>query len=84
MLSTICYYLLSPTNIFLNLFSNVEVFFVINLLLKISLCGLTMFIYLNYQNKNKISLVFSTCYALSFYIVVNYYQMMCEYGSLCH
>lgn len=78
MLPTIAYYLISPFNILVNFFSfeNMEYLFLLLVLLKISLCGLTMYIYLNYNLKNKYTLLFSTAYALSSYIIVNYFQIM--------
>lgn len=78
MLPTIAYYLVSPFNILVNFFSleNMECLFLILVLIKISLCGLTMYIYLNYNFKNKYTLLFSTAYALSSYIIVNYFQIM--------
>ena len=39
MLSTICYYLLSPFNLLLLLFKNVEFFAVISIAIRIGLCG---------------------------------------------
>lgn len=78
MISTIAYYLISPFNFLVNLFSysNIEYCFMLLILLKIGLCGLTMYTYLNYNYKSKYTLVFSTAYALSYYIIANYFQMM--------
>ena len=78
MIATFAYYLISPFNILVNLFSysNIEYCFMLIILLKISLCGLTMYTYLNYNYKSRYTLVFSTAYALSYYIIANYFQMM--------
>ena len=78
MLATLAYYLTSPFNILVNLFSynNLESLFILLVLVKLSLCGLTMYCYLKYHFKSKYTLLFSTAYALSFFIVANYYQIM--------
>lgn len=76
MIATLAYYLATPFNILLYFFNNIEVFFVFQVLIKISLSGLTMYKYLIYQNKNNHALIFSTSYALSSYMVCNYFQMM--------
>lgn len=78
MLATLSYYLTSPFNILVNLFSydNMEYLFILLVLLKLSLCGLTMYCYLNYHFKSKYTLLFSTAYALSFFTIANYYQIM--------
>ena len=76
MIATIAYYLSSITNLFIYFFDNVELFLIITSLIKISLCGLTMYNYLNYNYKNKYTIIFSTAYALSFYSLANYFQFM--------
>ena len=78
MLATFAYYLASPFNLLVNLFSydKMEIAFTILILLKMSLCGLTMYHYLQYHFKSKYTLLFSTAYALSFFTIVNYYQIM--------
>ena len=77
-ISTMAYYLMSPFNILVNFFDygNIENFLIFIILIKIGLCGLTMYIYLNYNYKSKYTLVFSTSYALSYYIIANYFQVM--------
>lgn len=76
MISTISYYLVSPLNLFLYFFDNIELFFLFQLLTKISLSGLTMYKYLQYQENSNYALVFSTSYALSSFMICNYFQMM--------
>ena len=78
MLATLAYYLTSPFNVLVNLFNynNMEYLFILLVLVKLSLCGLTMYCYLKYHFKSKYTLLFSTAYALSFFIVANYYQIM--------
>ena len=76
MIATIAYYLSSITNLFIYFFDNVELFLIITSLIKISLCGLTMYNYLKYNYKNKYTIIFSTAYALSFYSLANYFQFM--------
>lgn len=75
-IATFAYYLSSPFNILLYFFDNIELFFIIQLLIKGGLCGLTMYFYLNYQTKSNSSIIFSTTYALSAYIIYNYFQIM--------
>ena len=76
MIATIAYYLSSVINIFVYFFNNIELFLMMTILIKISLCGLTMYNYLKYNYKSKYIFIFSTSYALSFYILVNYFQFM--------
>jgi len=76
MISTIAYYLTSPFNILLYFFDNIENFFIFQTLIKLSLCGLTMYKYLTYHNKSNSALIFSTAYALSSFMICNYFQMM--------
>ena len=81
MISTYAYYLFSPFNFILSLFSydNIYMATIIIIFLKISLCGLTMFNFLKYhfQDKQEIYLlIFSTAYALSLYNIGNYFQVM--------
>lgn len=83
MVSTYAYYLSSPINILLVLFDNVYIFYLLATLLKIGLCGTTMYYFLNYHFKdNKHLLVFSTSYALSLFIIGNYFQIMWLDGVL--
>ena len=76
--STMAYYLMSPLNILTTCFSaeNIEICFLLLCFIKIGLCGTTMYSYLNYNFKSNHLLLFSTSYALSFYIVANYFQIM--------
>ena len=76
MIATIAYYLSTPFNILLYFFDNIENFFIFQILIKFSLSGLTMYKYLSYQNKNNSALIFSTAYALSSFMICNYFQMM--------
>ena len=78
MIATFAYYLISPFNILVNFFdySKIEFCFMLIVLLKIGLCGLTMYAYLNHNFKSKYTIVFSTAYALSYYIIANYFQIM--------
>lgn len=80
MLSTYAYYLSSPLNFLIKFFdkSQISIFFVFLVFLKISLSGLTMFIYL----KNKVQkldyklLIFSSAYALMSYNICYYFNVM--------
>ena len=76
MIATIAYYLGSISNLLVKFFNNIELFLLITVLIKISLCGLTMYNYLKYNYKSKYILIFSTAYALSFYSLANYFQFM--------
>ena len=76
MIATIAYYLGSFSNLLVYFFENIELFLLITILIKISLCGLTMYNYLNYNYKSKYIIIFSTTYALSFYSLSNYFQFM--------
>lgn len=80
MLSTYAYYLSSPLNFLIKFFdkSQISIFFVFLVFLKISLSGLTMFIYL----KNKLQkvdyklLIFSSAYSLMSYNICYYFNIM--------
>ena len=76
--STFAYYLASPLNLLLLFFSNIENAMLYIIMLKIGLCGLTMFIYLKYHFKNQDYklLLFSSSYALSLQIICNYFNIM--------
>ena len=78
MIATLAYYLSSPFNLLLSIFSyeNIEIFFIVSVIIRIGLCATTMYLYLNYQDNSRYSLIFSICYSLSFYVVANYYQIM--------
>lgn len=74
MFGLIAYYLLSPLNLLVALFSKssiLEVIFLINVL-KIGLCGLTSFIYFRktFNDKSGIPLLFSFVYAFMAYNIV--------------
>lgn len=73
------YYLACPLNLLLKFIQSdyVALFMVILMIIKLSLSGLTMFIFLKYHFKdNKYLFIFSTCYALSLYNIANYFQIM--------
>ena len=76
MIATIAYYLGPLSNLLVKFFDNIELFLLITVLIKISLCGITMYNYLKYNYNSKYIFVFSTAYALSFYILANYFQFM--------
>lgn len=76
MIATIAYYLGPISNLLVNFFDNIELFLIITVLIKISLCGLTMYNYLKYNYDSKYIIIFSTAYALSFYSLANYFQFM--------
>lgn len=74
MFGLITYYLLSPFNLILALFSKVnitEAIFVINIL-KIGFCGLTSYFYFTktFKSKGLVPLIFSLVYALCAYNIV--------------
>lgn len=77
-ISTLAYYLICPFNLLVIFFekANIELFFILITIIKIGLCGLTMYYYLSYNNKSTYLLIFSTSYALSYYIIINYFQYM--------
>lgn len=76
MISTISYYLMSPINLLILFVSKADIPFMmlVIVLIKIGLAGIFMYKYLSYVNKEHTYkyLIFSTCYALSSY-VVNYF-----------
>lgn len=81
MIGTIAYYLVSPINLILFFFSNssLHLAFVFLLSIKLSLAGLTMYIFLKYHfNKQKTLylLIFSTLYALMAFNVGYYFHIM--------
>ena len=78
--ATATYYLLSPFNL-LFLFSNaknIDIFYTIIVLLKISSASTTMTILLNYKNHNKASLLFGIIYSLLFSIVKFMLLIICS------
>lgn len=78
MYSIFSYYLVSITNVFLFFFSfeNLYIYIYLIIIVKIGLCGLTMYKFLQYNFKNNYLLIFSTAYALSTFILSNYFQIM--------
>lgn len=73
------YYLNSPFNIILKFISyeNIYSFIIYSVMLRISLCSCTMYIFMNYHFKNEKFLpFFAICYALSSTIISNYLQIM--------
>lgn len=76
MFGTFFYYLSSPFNLIVALFSNkaIPTIMTILIIIKISLCGLTMYIYMSkkHNTNNLLILVFSLCYALMGYNI-NYF-----------
>lgn len=80
MISTFCYYLSSPLNLFLMLVPKVHIvdmmFFLI--FIKIGLCGLFMYVYLSkhFNTHRWVLLIFSTFYALMGYNLVYYFNIM--------
>lgn len=74
------YYLSSPFNLLLAFVSKslIPLFMTILTVVKISFCGLTMYFYMSYKNKedNIIILMFSICYALMGYNLNFYVNIM--------
>lgn len=76
-LANFVYYTLNITNIFYLLFNNdVLNFYTFIIPLKIGLCSLTMYFFLNYLKPNKNNLIFSLCYGLSIYNLTYYLNYM--------
>ncbi len=76
---TFFYYLSSPLNVIFLIFKNVDVLNILPFLImiKIGLCGLTMYLYLkSHYKKDKFMLIFSTCYALMAYNIDYYFNIM--------
>ena len=86
MIGTIAYYLASPFNLLIYLFPKNNILDAVNLLigLKISLCGLTMYLYLrnHFKEDRFLFLIFSSCYALMSYIVNYHFHIMWLDGVL--
>lgn len=81
MIGAIAYYLSSPINLLLFFFSKLNIYHMMSLIigLKISLSGLTMYLYLkqHFKEAGNISLlIFSSSYALMAYNVTYYYHVM--------
>ncbi|MFA5603974.1 MAG: YfhO family protein [Bacilli bacterium] len=79
MLGTFAYYLASPLNLLIILFSKetLVIGMILIISLKIGLSGLTMYMYLKskYNHKNTL-FIFSSCYALMGYMVVYFFNLM--------
>lgn len=71
MFGTFFYYLSSPLNIFVKIINikNIPIFMTWLIIIKMSLCSLTMYIYMTHENKksNPLILAFSICYGLMGY-----------------
>lgn len=71
------YGLSSPINLFIYFFKDIELFMLLSTLLKISLSGLSMYIFLRYKkNNNSKSLLFSLAYSLSGYTTLYFINIM--------
>lgn len=83
MISTIIFYCLSPVNLLLLALKDVRYAILFIYIIKVSLSGLTMFMLLkNKRNQdNFITVLFSTCYALSAF-VINYFFSVFWFDSL--
>ncbi len=79
-LGTLTYYLMSPLNLLMIFFSaaSLSYFFLITILIRIGLSGLTMAIYLNNQKNSKPiwTITFSTVFALMGFLSGYYYNFM--------
>lgn len=78
MISTIAYYLLSPFNLLILLFKNINISIFIGIVLKFCFSSFTMFYFLkNKYKKNNIgTLMFSLIYAFSGYMINYYFNIM--------
>lgn len=79
MIGSNAYYLLSPFNLLIFLFSpgNIPVAILTIISLKIGSCGLTSYYYWKKQNINQFySLAASIAYALSGYVIANHFNLM--------
>lgn len=79
MYSIFVYYLMSVTNLILKFISyeNLYIYILIIIIVKVSLCSVTMYKYLEYNFPLKKNIFFfSIIYALSTYILTNYFQIM--------
>ena len=76
--ATSIYYSFNITNLFFLLFktSNIVNYYTIIIILKMSLCSLSMLTFLNYINKKSYNFLFSICYALSAYNILYYLNYM--------
>lgn len=79
-LGTYAYYLASPFNWLLFFVSEKYILSFVSILIfvKIGLCGLCMFFYLQKtnQNKDRINLLFSLCYSLMSFVITYYFNIM--------
>ncbi len=81
MIGTIAYYLFSPVNLLMVFFSktNIDMAVIAIIATKLSLAGLTMYIFLKHHFINKktmLLIMFSTCYALMAYTVSYYFNFI--------
>lgn len=80
MYGTFFYYLSSPLNLFIKFINvnDISLFVAFLIIVKMSLCSLTMFLYMNYKynNCNLILLMFSICYALMGYNINFFINIM--------
>ena len=74
MYASLFYYLANPINLFVYFFNDIDLFLTILIIVKMSLCGFTMFIFLKnkFKTNNVYLLIFSLAYALMGYNI-NYY-----------
>ena len=72
------YGLSSPINLLIYFFDDIQLFMALSTILKISLSGLTMYIFLKQENKNSdiSNLIFSLAYSLSGYSILYYLNIM--------
>ena len=82
-LSTMIFYVISPINLLLLLIKDIQYSILFIYVIKISLAGLTMFIFLNNKEKNNsfVTILFSTCYALGAFSI-NYYFCVFWFDAL--
>ena len=79
MISTFAYYLSSPLNIIIIFANSTNLlnFIYILIFIKIGLCGLFMYLYLNHKkNNNYLALIYSMFYALMAYNISYYFNIM--------
>lgn len=84
MIGLTAYYLMSPFNLILLLFSTSRLPEAVEIitLLKIGCCGLTMYLLINSRHKSRMSLLFSNAYALMSYNMVYQQNIMWLDGVL--
>lgn len=78
MISTIAYYLLSPFNLLVIFFENINISIFLGILLRFCFSSFTMFYFLKnkYQKDNIGTLIFSLIYAFSGYMINYYFNIM--------